>query len=77
MFCFFLSVARHLLQHLRFPSSMRSEEASVCLYLGGALGQRVGQYMEVTSRYSGCRGTCRPLRVEGSLPGPFELELEA
>lgn len=56
---------------------MRSEEASVCLYLGGALGQRAGQYMEVTSRYSGCRGTCRPLRVEGSLPGPFELELEA
>lgn len=45
-------------------------------YLGGALGQRAGQNMKVTSRSSGCHGTCRPPRVEGSLPGPFELELK-
>lgn len=32
--------------------------------------------MKVTSRSSGCHGTCRPLRVEGSLPGPFEAELK-
>lgn len=82
VFCFFfLCVARHLLcQHLRFPSSKSLEEASVCLYLGwdlgGALGQRAGQYMKATSKSSGCHGTCRPLRVEGSLSGPFEPELK-
>lgn len=48
----------------------------MCLDLGGALGQRAGQYMEVTSRDSGCHGTCRPLRVEGSLPSPFEQFLQ-
>lgn len=33
--------------------------------------------MKVTSGSSGCHGTSRPLRVEGSLLGTFELELEA
>lgn len=49
----------------------------MCLYLGGAVGQSAGQYMKVTSGSSGCHGTSRLLRVEGSLRGTFELELEA